>query len=45
LQGVVKRKKIKLGSDIIHVHGWMASMLPVYMKHFYKTSTFSEKVK
>jgi starch synthase len=23
--------------DIIHVHGWMAAMLPIYMKHYYKT--------
>ena len=29
--------------DIIHVHGWMASMLPIYMKHFYKDEAlFSE---
>jgi starch synthase len=27
---------IKWVPDIIHVHGWMAAMLPIYMKHYYK---------
>jgi starch synthase len=36
-KGVVETvKKLNWVPDIIHVHGWMASMLPVYMKHFYK---------
>jgi starch synthase len=32
----VKKKKNWV-PDIIHVHGWMAAMLPIYMKHYYKT--------
>jgi starch synthase len=36
-KGVVETvKKLNWVPDIIHVHGWMAGMLPVYMKHFYK---------
>jgi starch synthase len=36
-KGVVETvKKLNWVPDIIHVHGWMAAMLPVYMKHFYK---------
>jgi starch synthase len=36
-KGVVETvKKLNWVPDIIHVHGWLASMLPVYMKHFYK---------
>ena len=34
-KGVVETvKKLNWVPDIIHVHGWMASMLPVYMKNF-----------
>jgi len=36
-KGVVETvKKLNWVPDIIHVHGWMASMLPIYMKHYYK---------
>jgi starch synthase len=28
-------KKLNWVPDNIHVHGWMASLLPIYMKHFY----------
>ena len=36
-KGVIETvKKLNWVPDIIHVHGWMASLLPVYMKHFYK---------
>jgi starch synthase len=43
-KGVVETvKKLNWVPDIIHVHGWMASLLPVYMKHFYKNEAlFSE---
>jgi starch synthase len=43
-KGVVETvKKLNWVPDIIHVHGWMASMLPVYLKHFYKDEAlFSE---
>lgn len=36
-KGVIETvKKLNWVPDIIHVHGWMASVLPVYLKHFYK---------
>ena len=36
-KGVVETvKKLNWVPDIIHVHGWLAAMLPVYMKHYYK---------
>lgn len=39
-KGVVETvKKLNWVPDIIHVHGWLAGMLPVYMKHFYKDET------
>ena len=43
-KGVVETvKKLNWVPDIIHVHGWMASMLPIYMKHYYKDEAlFSE---
>ena len=43
-KGVVETvKKLNWVPDIIHVHGWYASMLPVYMNHCYKKEAlFSE---
>ena len=43
-KGVIETvKKLNWVPDIIHVHGWMASVLPVYLKHFYKDEAlFSE---
>lgn len=36
-KGVVETvKKLNWVPDIIHVHGWMAALLPIYMKHYYK---------
>lgn len=36
-KGVVETvKKLNWVPDIIHVHGWLAGMLPIYMKHYYK---------
>jgi starch synthase len=36
-KGVVETvKKLNWVPDIIHVHGWMAAMLPIYLKHYYK---------
>lgn len=36
-KGVVETvKKLNWVPDIIHVHGWLASVLPIYMKHYYK---------
>ena len=43
-KGVIETvKKLNWVPDIIHVHGWMASVLPAYLKHFYKDEAlFSE---
>ncbi|WBU90404.1 glycogen/starch synthase [Cellulophaga omnivescoria] len=35
-KGVVETvKKLNWSPDIIHVHGWMASLVPLYLKEFY----------
>ncbi|MFI2741403.1 glycogen/starch synthase [Zhouia sp. PK063] len=35
-KGIVETvKKLNWNPDIIHVHGWMASMLPLYLKQYY----------
>ncbi|WP_299715486.1 glycogen/starch synthase [uncultured Tenacibaculum sp.] len=43
-KGVVETvKKLNWAPDIIHVHGWMASLLPLYLKEYYKEEPlFSE---
>jgi glycogen synthase len=42
-KGVVETvKKLNWVPDIIHVHGWMAAMLPIYMKHYYKMKLCSQ---
>ncbi len=43
-KGVIETvKKLNWVPDIIHVQGWMASLLPAYLKHFYKNEAiFSE---
>jgi starch synthase len=36
-KGVIETvKKLNWAPDIIHVHGWMASLLPLYLRSFYK---------
>lgn len=36
-KGVVETvKKLNWAPDVIHVHGWLASLLPLYIKEFYK---------
>src|SRR5690606_23805533 len=36
-KGVVETvKKLNWSPDIIHVHGWLASLLPMYLKQYYK---------
>lgn len=36
-KGVVETvKKLNWAPDVIHVHGWMASLLPMYLKEFYR---------
>src|SRR5690606_24298668 len=44
VKGVVETiKKLNWVPDVIHVHGWLASLLPLYMKEYYKNETiFSE---
>jgi len=44
VKGVVETiKKLNWVPDVIHVHGWLASLLPLYMKEYYKDETiFSE---
>ena len=37
-KGVIETvKKLNWAPDIIHVNGWIASLLPLYLKEFYKT--------
>jgi len=36
-KGVVETvKKLKWSPDIIHIHGWMASLVPLYIREYYK---------
>lgn len=36
-KGVIETvKKLNWSPDIIHVNGWLASLLPLYLKHYYK---------
>ena len=45
-KGVIETvKKLNWVPDIIHVHGWMASLLPIYMKHYYKDEALFENTK
>ena len=45
-KGVVETvKKLNWVPDIIHVHGWMAAMLPIYMKHYYKNEALFSDTK
>ncbi|TXE13162.1 glycogen synthase [Seonamhaeicola algicola] len=43
-KGVIETvKKLNWSPDVIHVHGWLASLLPVYLKEYYKDEPlFSE---
>ena len=37
-KGVIETvKKLNWAPDIIHINGWLASLLPLYLKEFYKT--------
>jgi len=45
-KGVVETvKKLNWVPDIIHVHGWLAAMLPIYMKHYYKNEALFNDTK
>ena len=43
-KGVIETvKKLNWSPDVIHVHGWMASLLPLYLKKYYhKEPLFAE---
>ena len=43
-KGVIETvKKLNWAPDIIHVHGWLASLLPLYLNEYYKNEPlFSE---
>ena len=45
-KGVIETvKKLNWSPDIIHVHGWLASFLPVYLKNYYGTEPLFENSK
>ena len=45
-KGVIETvKKLNWVPDIIHVHGWLSALLPVYMKHYYKDEALFENTK
>lgn len=45
-KGVVETvKKLNWVPDIIHVHGWMAALLPIYLKHYYKDEALFAETK
>ena len=45
-KGVIETvKKLNWSPDIIHVHGWLASFLPLYLKNFYDNEPLFENSK
>ncbi|MCK0130173.1 glycogen/starch synthase [Flavobacteriaceae bacterium F08102] len=45
-KGVIETvKKLNWSPDIIHVHGWMASLLPLYLREYYKNDPLFEDSK
>jgi len=45
-KGVVETvKKLNWAPDIIHVQGWLASLLPLYLKHYYASEPLFSKSK
>ncbi|MEH6405968.1 MAG: glycogen/starch synthase [Leeuwenhoekiella sp.] len=45
-KGVVETvKKLNWAPDIIHVHGWLASLLPLYLKIYYASEPLFKKSK
>jgi starch synthase len=45
-KGVVETiKKLNWRPDIIHVHGWIASLMPLYLKQYYKDEPLFSKSK
>jgi starch synthase len=45
-KGVVETiKKLNWSPDIIHVHGWISSLMPLYLKQYYKDEPLFSKSK
>ena len=45
-KGVIETvKKLNWAPDIIHVHGWLASFLPLYLRHYYGSEPLFENSK
>jgi starch synthase len=45
-KGVIETvKKLNWNPDIIHVHGWLASLLPLYLKNYYGSDPLFEDSK
>ena len=45
-KGIIETiKKLNWTPDLIHVHGWIASLLPLYLKNFYNNDPMFEKTK
>lgn len=45
-KGVIETvKKLNWSPDIIHVHGWLASFLPLYLKNYYSNEPLFENSK
>lgn len=45
-KGVIETvKKLNWAPDIIHVHGWLASLLPLYLRNYYGTDPLFEESK
>ena len=46
VKGVIETiKKLNWAPDLIHVHGWIASLLPIYLKNFYDEEPMFENTK
>ena len=46
VKGVIETiKKLNWAPDLIHVHGWIASLLPIYLKNFYNEEPMFENTK
>ena len=45
-KGIIETiKKLNWKPDLIHVHGWIASLLPLYLKNFYNNEPMFENTK
>src|SRR5690606_7225601 len=45
-RGVIETiKKLNWVPDVIHINGWMASLIPIYLKTYYKDDTYFNDTK